>query len=136
MRSDATNTKKGSAILRTRKDYRPRVFAQVVDEVGRAIYKAFKEEKKFDKELTQAALAKAINKDPAFVNRVLTGGKNMELKTVADILGALGYEMKVSTKRIEPMPNPSKNEASVTSAPSVRVTSQTIPSRFEFYEHV
>ncbi|MBS1026138.1 helix-turn-helix domain-containing protein [Gluconobacter cerinus] len=122
--------------MKTRKDYRPRVFAQVVDEVGRAIYKAFKEERKLDKGLTQAALAKAINKDPAFVNRVLTGGKNMELKTVADILGALGYEMKVSTKRIEPMPNPSKNEGSVTSTKSIRATSRTIPSRFEVLEHV
>jgi transcriptional regulator with XRE-family HTH domain len=53
-------------------------------------------------------LAKRLNRSKGFVSQLLNGGRNLTLRTVADIAAALGYrlvltaEKKMDTSRIKP----------------------------------
>lgn len=48
--------------------------------------------------MTKAALARAIDKNPAAVRRLLTASGNPELRTVVAIAQALGAEVKIVAK--------------------------------------
>jgi DNA-binding phage protein len=48
--------------------------------------------------MTKAALARAIDKNPAVVRRLLTASGNPELRTVVAIAQALGAEVKIVPK--------------------------------------
>jgi transcriptional regulator with XRE-family HTH domain len=54
-------------------------------------------------------LAKRLNRSKGFVSQLLNGGRNLTLRTVADIATALGYrlvltaEKKMAMSRIEPL---------------------------------
>lgn len=45
--------------------------------------------------VTQAALARRLGKSNAFVSQVLSGGRNLTLRTVADLADALGFRIVV-----------------------------------------
>jgi len=49
--------------------------------------------------MTKAALARAIDKNPAVVRRLLTASGNPELRTVVAIAQALGAEVKIVPRR-------------------------------------
>jgi len=46
-------------------------------------------------DITKARLAQRLGKSKAFVSQILAGGRNLTLRTVADVADALGYRMKV-----------------------------------------
>ncbi|MFL6196295.1 MAG: helix-turn-helix domain-containing protein [Thermoanaerobaculia bacterium] len=48
--------------------------------------------------LTQAELAERMGKSKGFVSQVLGGGRNLTLRTLADIAGALGCKVQVQLK--------------------------------------
>lgn len=54
-------------------------------------------------------LAKRLNKTKGFISQLLNGGRNLTLRTVADIVDALGYrlvltaEKKMDLNHIEPL---------------------------------
>ena len=52
--------------------------------------------------MTKAALARAIDKNPAVVRRLLTVSGNPELRTVVAIAQALGAEVKIVPKNTGP----------------------------------
>jgi transcriptional regulator with XRE-family HTH domain len=47
------------------------------------------------KKMSRAELARAIGKSKAFVSQVLSGNHNMTLRTVADLFGALRYDIVI-----------------------------------------
>ena len=48
--------------------------------------------------LTQTELAHRLGKSKGFVSQVLGGGKNLTLRTLADVAGALGCKVQVQLK--------------------------------------
>lgn len=52
--------------------------------------------------LTQAELAERMGKSKGFVSQVLGGGRNLTLRTLADIAGALGCKVQVQLKPEQP----------------------------------
>ncbi len=54
-----------------------------------------------DKGITKSELAKRLGKTKGFVTQVLSGNRNLTLRTIADIADALGFRVRV---RREPLP--------------------------------
>lgn len=52
-------------------------------------------EKESKKEISKAEIARRLTKDPAVVNRWLSGPGNWELRTVSDLAAAMGYKPDV-----------------------------------------
>jgi transcriptional regulator with XRE-family HTH domain len=52
--------------------------------------------------LTKAELAQRLGKSKGFVSQVLGGGRNLTLRTLADISGALGCKVQVQLKPEQP----------------------------------
>jgi len=52
--------------------------------------------------LTQSELAARLGKTKGFVSQILGGGKNLTLRTLADVAGALGckVEIQLRTERL------------------------------------
>jgi transcriptional regulator with XRE-family HTH domain len=50
--------------------------------------------------VSKAELAERLGKSKAFVTQVLAGGRNMTMRTFADILTALGYQGKITAQPI------------------------------------
>jgi transcriptional regulator with XRE-family HTH domain len=48
--------------------------------------------------LTKTELAERLGKSKGFVSQILGGGKNLTLRTLADIAGALGCKVQVELK--------------------------------------
>jgi len=46
--------------------------------------------------ITRQALAERLGKSKGFVSQVLNGGRNLTLRTIADILNVLGYKIKIN----------------------------------------
>ena len=53
------------------------------------------------RKLTNADLSRKLGKDPGYVSRVLAGKMNLTLRTVGDLLWALGLSLEVGAKPIE-----------------------------------
>jgi transcriptional regulator with XRE-family HTH domain len=51
--------------------------------------------------VSQAVLAQRLGKSKAFVSQILGGGRNLTLRTVADVADALGSRVVVKTCRVE-----------------------------------
>jgi hypothetical protein len=67
------------------------------------------------KEISKAELARRLNKDPAVINRWLSGPGNWELRTVSDLLAGMGYEPDV---RIAKVGTTSDQQSDVPSLPN------------------
>jgi DNA-binding phage protein len=76
-----------------------RIYAKLAADVSRALYLALQTEKQ-ERNMTKANVARLIGRNKATVTRALSGG-NLELRTIAAILAALGHEFEVSAHRIE-----------------------------------
>ena len=50
--------------------------------------------------VTKAELARRLGRTKGFITQLLDGRANMTLRTVSDVLGALGYELKVNVGSI------------------------------------
>ena len=85
-----------------------RIYARLARHVGRELARALARENQFGT-ITRAELARRLGRDKAFVTRKLSGGENMELRTIAAILAALGYEMDVKAHRIDAPPGGTRN---------------------------
>src|SRR5436309_13312777 len=48
--------------------------------------------------LTQSELAARLGKTKGFVSQILGGGKNLTLRTLADVAGALGYRVQIQLR--------------------------------------
>ena len=48
--------------------------------------------------LTQSELAGRLGKTKGFVSQILGGGKNLTLRTLADVAGALGYKVQIQLR--------------------------------------
>lgn len=85
-----------------------RIYARLTAHVSRELALALAQESALG-QMTRAELARRLGRDKAFVTRKLSGGENMELRTVAAFLAALGYEMDVKAKRLAPLPKDARN---------------------------
>src|SRR6266436_3802205 len=45
--------------------------------------------------MTQRELAEAVDKNPVYINRILNGSHNMTLRTIAELLVALGQSARI-----------------------------------------
>ncbi|MGC8524332.1 MAG: helix-turn-helix domain-containing protein [Acidibrevibacterium sp.] len=98
-----------------------RVYARLTAHVARELARALAKESKFGT-ITRAELARRLGRDKGFVTRKLSGGENMELRTVAAFLAALGYEMDVAARRIDAPPGEGRNffhETSPVASPTI-----------------
>ena len=64
--------------------------------------------------ITKKELADRLGKTKGFISQLLNGGRNLTLRTVADILHALGYKVSLTAHKIE------QKEGSGTSARQTR----------------
>jgi transcriptional regulator with XRE-family HTH domain len=64
---------------------------ELILEVTEALASALSRE-----DVTKAQLAERLGKSKAFVSQILAGGRNLTLRTVADVANALGYRIKVA----------------------------------------
>ncbi len=99
-----------------------RVYARLAADVARELARALAAESQFGT-ITRAELARRLGRDKAFVTRKLSGGENMELRTVAAFLAALGYEMDVAARRINAPPGMGRNffhETPPSSLPTIK----------------
>jgi DNA-binding phage protein len=99
-----------------------RVYARLAADVARELAGALAAESQFGT-ITRAELARRLGRDKAFVTRKLSGGENMELRTVAAFLAALGYEMEVAAQRINAPPDAGRNffyETPPSSSPTIK----------------
>lgn len=46
--------------------------------------------------VTRSELARRLGKSPAFVTQILAGGRNLTLKSLADVADALGARVRIS----------------------------------------
>ncbi|MBI4643953.1 MAG: helix-turn-helix transcriptional regulator [Deltaproteobacteria bacterium] len=81
------------------------VQGELIMEVTETLCKLLEKEKVSRKEL-----AERLGKTKGFVSQLLNGGRNLTLRTVADILHVLGYKVSLTAYKIE------RNEGSGTSA--------------------
>jgi hypothetical protein len=51
---------------------------------------------------SQVKLAAALDKSPAVISRLVSGGSNMTLRTMVELLAAVGYQMRIE---YEPIPS-------------------------------
>src|SRR5258707_7769176 len=51
--------------------------------------------------LTQSELAARLGKTKGFVSQILGGGKNLTLRTLADVAGALGFKVQIQLQAEE-----------------------------------
>ena len=51
--------------------------------------------------LTRSEVAKRLGKTKGFVSQLLAGGRNLTLRTVADIADAIGISLRVAVQRVE-----------------------------------
>ncbi len=65
-----------------------------------------------DKRVTKSELAKRLGKTKGFITQVLSGNRNLTLRTIADIADALGFRVQV---RREPLPTATHSSAKVRS---------------------
>lgn len=56
--------------------------------------------------LTQNELATRLGKTKGFVSQILGGGKNLTLRTLADVAGALGYRVQIQLRAEKAVNNP------------------------------
>ncbi len=52
--------------------------------------------------VTRKELADRLGKTKGFVSQLLNGGRNLTLRTVADILHVLGYKVTLTPQKIKP----------------------------------
>jgi transcriptional regulator with XRE-family HTH domain len=76
---------------------------ELILEVSESLCKLLREEKVSRKEL-----AERLGKSKGFVSQLLNGGRNLTLRTVADILHVLGYKVtltpyKAGKRKLEPI---------------------------------
>ncbi|MCA3390418.1 MAG: hypothetical protein INF65_17485 [Roseomonas sp.] len=76
-----------------------RIYAKLAADVSRELFLALQTEGR-ERNLTKAEVARLIGRNKATITRALSGG-NLELRTIAAILAALGHEMEVKAHRIE-----------------------------------
>jgi DNA-binding phage protein len=84
-----------------------RIYAKLAADVSRELVLALQTEGR-ERNLTKAEVARLIGRNKATITRALSGG-NLELRTIAAILAALGHEMEVKAHRIEPPHHLQKN---------------------------
>lgn len=107
-----------------------RVYARLVADVARELASALAREGKLGT-ITRAELARRLGRDKAFVSRKLSGGENMELRTIAAFLAALGYEMDVKAERLAAAPGEGRNifpEIAASSPPRFTVSADPRPN--------
>ena len=51
-----------------------------------------------DSGVTRAELARRLDKTPGFITQILSSGRNLTLKTIADVADAIGCSVKVTMK--------------------------------------
>ena len=85
-----------------------RVYARLSADVAREIARALQAEHRHHG-VTRADLARLIGRDKSFVTRKLSGSQNVEIRTIAALLGALGYELDVRAHRIDTLPGTTGN---------------------------
>jgi transcriptional regulator with XRE-family HTH domain len=69
---------------------------RAISEITGLIWKALEEN-----DLSQAALAERLGKTKGFVCQILEDGANKTIRTVADVLAALGQELHFETRPIQ-----------------------------------
>jgi transcriptional regulator with XRE-family HTH domain len=72
------------------------VQGELIMEVTETLCKLLEKEKVSRKEL-----AERLGKSKGFVSQLLNGGRNLTLRTVADILHVLGYKVSLKPYKIE-----------------------------------
>ena len=75
-----------------------RLFAQedLILEVTEKLCELLEKEK-----ISRKELADRLGKSKGFVSQLLNGGRNLTLRTVADILHVLGYKLSLTPYRVE-----------------------------------
>jgi len=68
---------------------------ELILEVTEALSEALEQQR-----VTKAALAARLGRSKAFVTQILAGGRNLTLRTLADVADALGCEVRVQAKRL------------------------------------
>jgi len=53
-----------------------------------------------EKGITRAELAKRLGKTKGFVSQILAGGRNLTLRTIADVADALGCHIGITCERV------------------------------------
>jgi transcriptional regulator with XRE-family HTH domain len=59
--------------------------------------------------LTQSELAARLGKTKGFVSQILGGGKNLTLRTLADVAGALGCKVEIQLRDEKAVKNPASS---------------------------
>ena len=72
----------------------------LMEEVHEAILDEFLEQEEA-KEISKSVLATRLDKDPALINRWLSGPSNLTLETVGTLLAGMGCELSVDVVRIK-----------------------------------
>ncbi|SRR5579872_5998833 len=89
-----------------------RAFGHLADSIATNLDRLLREE-----EVKKKQLAEKANVDQAVLSRVLDGSRNLEIRTIGALFGALGYVLDVVPRRISapqpPRGNPPDNEARV-----------------------
>lgn len=78
-------------------------YAQLASNVARELTRAFNKEKQYG--LTRVEIANRLKLDKSFVTRCMNGGGNLTLRTVAALFAAMGYQVEVSARRIDALPD-------------------------------
>lgn len=55
-----------------------------------------------EQNVTRAELATKLGKSRPYITQLLDGATNMTIRTVADVLGALGYKLNVTAESLHP----------------------------------
>lgn len=105
-------------------------YARLAGDVAREILLTIaRENKRRSDGFTKKELADLIGRDKGFITRSLSGARNLELRTIAGMMGAMGYVMDVKARPVRaseeyhgntnPMPSIHKPESVTRSAPEV-----------------
>jgi transcriptional regulator with XRE-family HTH domain len=52
-------------------------------------------------QVSRAELARRLGKSKGFVSQLLNGGRNLTLRTLADVLSVLGYKLKMQPEKMD-----------------------------------
>jgi hypothetical protein len=98
----------------------PRLASRFISHVRREVQNAYEQERS-ERRITQQEIAKRIGVHRSVINRQLGGIENMTLRSVAELLGAMGWEPVFEARKIrtaaqsnQPVPDPSPPKLTIT----------------------
>lgn len=85
-------------------------YARLAGDVARQILLTIARENKRPGGFTKSDLAALIGRDKGFITRSLDGARNLELRTIGAMLGAMGYVMDVKARPVRAQEEEHTNE--------------------------